>query len=82
MELINKQRTPKVIECKPQGALTFQDLPVNIFKRTNFISFSFCYPKIQSKVIKKELHADLIEKVKLEKDKSISLSKRKEGEDE
>ena len=25
-----------------------------------------CYPKIQSKVVKKELHADLIEKVKLE----------------
>jgi putative RecB family exonuclease len=40
-----------------------------------------CYPKIQSKVIKKELHADLIEKVKLEKDKRISLSKRKESED-
>jgi putative RecB family exonuclease len=39
-----------------------------------------CYPKIQSKVIKKELHVDLIEKVKLEKDKKISLSKRKEEE--
>jgi putative RecB family exonuclease len=37
-----------------------------------------CYPKIQSKVIKEELHPDLIEKVKLEKDKRISLSKRKD----
>ena len=41
-----------------------------------------CYPRIQSKVIKKELHADLIGKVRLEKDKRISLSKRKGGEDE
>ncbi len=41
-----------------------------------------CYPKIQSKVIKKELHADLIEKVRLEKDKRISLSKRKDLEEE
>ena len=41
-----------------------------------------CYPKIQSKVIKKELHADLLEKVKLEKDKRISLSKRKDLEEE
>ncbi|MDP1696121.1 MAG: PD-(D/E)XK nuclease family protein [archaeon] len=41
-----------------------------------------CYPKIQSKVIKKELHADLIELVKLKKDKRISLSKRKGGEEE
>ena|SRR3989344_3325947 len=37
-----------------------------------------CYPRIQSKVIKKELHPDLIEKVRLEKDKRISLSKRKD----
>jgi len=37
-----------------------------------------CYPKIQSKVIKEELHPDLIEKVKLEKDKRINLSKRKD----
>jgi len=41
-----------------------------------------CYPKIQSKVIKSELHPDLIEKVKLEKDKRISLSKRKDLEEE
>ena len=41
-----------------------------------------CYPKVQSKVIKKELHADLIEKVKIEKDKRISLSKRKDMEEE
>jgi putative RecB family exonuclease len=41
-----------------------------------------CYPKVQSKVIKKELHPDLIEKVKLEKDKRISLSKRKGVEDD
>jgi putative RecB family exonuclease len=40
-----------------------------------------CYPKIQSKVIKKELHPDLLERVKLEKDKRISLSKRKDGEE-
>lgn len=40
-----------------------------------------CYPKIQSKVIKEELHPDLIEKVKLEKDKRISLSKRKDVEE-
>ena len=37
-----------------------------------------CYPKIQSNVIKEELHPDLIEKVKLEKDKRINLSKRKD----
>jgi putative RecB family exonuclease len=41
-----------------------------------------CYPKVQSKVIKKELHPDLIEKVHLEKDKRISLSKRKDMEEE
>ncbi len=41
-----------------------------------------CYPKIQSKVIKKELHPDLMGKVKLEKDKRISLSKRKDVEEE
>jgi len=42
-----------------------------------------CYPKVQSKVIKKELHPDLIEKVHLEKDKRISLAKRKDlGEKE
>jgi putative RecB family exonuclease len=40
-----------------------------------------CYPKVQSKVIKKELHPDLIEKVKLEKDKRINLSKRKDVEE-
>lgn len=41
-----------------------------------------CYPKIQSNVIKKELHADIIELVKLKKDKRISLSKRKDVGDE
>ena len=41
-----------------------------------------CYPKIQSKVIKKELHPDLIEKVRLEKDTRLSLSKRKDLEEE
>ncbi|MFA5020400.1 MAG: PD-(D/E)XK nuclease family protein [Candidatus Pacearchaeota archaeon] len=41
-----------------------------------------CYPKIQSKVIKEELHPDLIERVKLEKDKRIILSKRKDIEEE
>ena len=40
-----------------------------------------CYPKVQSKVIKKELHADLIELVRLEKDKRISLSKRNGAEE-
>ena len=41
-----------------------------------------CYPKIQSKVLKEELHPDLIEKVKLEKDFRLSLSKRKDVEEE
>jgi hypothetical protein len=41
-----------------------------------------CYPKVQSKVIKNELHPDLIEKVKLEKDFRLSLSKRKDVEEE
>lgn len=40
-----------------------------------------CYPRIQSKAVKKELHPDLMEKVKLEKDKRISLSKRKDLEE-
>jgi len=40
-----------------------------------------CYSKIQSKVIKKEIHPDLIEKVKLEKDYRLSLSKRKDVEE-
>jgi putative RecB family exonuclease len=40
-----------------------------------------CYPKLQSKTIKKELHPDVMEKVKLEKDKRISLSKRKDLEE-
>jgi len=41
-----------------------------------------CYPRIQSKVIKEELHPDIIEKVKLEKDKRIYLSKRRDVEEE
>lgn len=41
-----------------------------------------CYPKIQSKIIKEELHPDIIKKVRLEKDKRISLSKRKDVEEE
>jgi putative RecB family exonuclease len=41
-----------------------------------------CYPRIQSKAVKKEFHPDIMEKVKLEKDKRISLSKRKDLEEE
>jgi len=40
-----------------------------------------CFPRIQGKVVRKELHADLMEKVRLEKDKRISLSKRKDIEE-
>ncbi len=40
-----------------------------------------CYPRIQSKVIKEELPSDIIKKVRLEKDKRISLSKRKDVEE-
>lgn len=61
MELENKQRTLKACECTPQGALAFQDLPVNMFKEKSLIKFSMmalksrghweecsmiCYPKI------------------------------------
>jgi len=36
-----------------------------------------CYPKVQSKILKSELPKDLRDKVRIEKDKRISLSKRK-----
>jgi hypothetical protein len=41
-----------------------------------------CYSRVQSKAVKQEFHPDLLEKVRLEKDKRISLSRRKEGEGE
>jgi len=36
-----------------------------------------CYPKVKSKILKSELPKDLRDKVRIEKDKRISLSKRK-----
>ncbi|MFA7708256.1 MAG: PD-(D/E)XK nuclease family protein, partial [Candidatus Pacearchaeota archaeon] len=40
-----------------------------------------CYPKVQSKVIKKELHPDLLKKVGLGREKRVSLSKKKGTEE-
>jgi len=41
-----------------------------------------CYPRIQSKAVKNELHPDLMEKIKIDKDIRLSLSKRKDIEGE
>jgi len=41
-----------------------------------------CYPRLQSKALKKELPPELMKKIKFDKDVRISLSKRKDVEDE
>ncbi|MBS3100093.1 PD-(D/E)XK nuclease family protein [Candidatus Pacearchaeota archaeon] len=40
-----------------------------------------CYPRIQGKAVRKEFHPDIMEKLRLEKDKRISLSRRRDGEE-